>query len=239
MASSASGGLLETNAALMLIELARYPEAEFLLEQNVKHVLPGVSTIHLYSTYAHLLLRTGDLATASRHLELARDEASNIQDAQFAIELHMVGTEIALWSGDAAAAFEIAREGLDRLLEMDDAILLGQLAMPAMHAAADIAVRARTARDPAAAEAAVDERARWSTAIEPPTERLPERDALAVRELGWRMAHLHGRARPSRRRGRSGDLGRRSVPRWRRDLRPSSRRTSHGERPRHGPGGAT
>ena len=93
--------LLETNAALMLIELARYPEAAFLLEQNVQHVLPGVSTIHLYSTYAHLLMRTGDLATASRHLELARDEASNIQDAQFAIELHMVGTEIALWSGDA------------------------------------------------------------------------------------------------------------------------------------------
>jgi hypothetical protein len=36
--------LLETNAALMLIELARYPEAAFLLEQNVQHVLPGAET---------------------------------------------------------------------------------------------------------------------------------------------------------------------------------------------------
>ena len=179
---------LETNAALMLIELARYPEAEFLLEQNVKHVLPGVSTIHLYSTYAHLLMRTGDLATASRHLELAREEASNIQDAQFAIELHMVGTEIALWSGDAAAAFDIAREGLDRLLELDDAILLGQLAIPAMHAAADIAVRARTARDPVATKAAVDDARAVVEGYRAAMERLPERDELAVRELGWRLA---------------------------------------------------
>jgi DNA-binding CsgD family transcriptional regulator/tetratricopeptide (TPR) repeat protein len=180
--------LLETNAALMLIELARYPEAESLLKQNVNHVLPGVSTIHLYSTYAHLLLRTGDLATASRHLELARDEASNIHDAQFAIELDMVGTEIALWSGDAAAAFEIAREGLDRLVDMDDAILLGQLVIPAMHAAADIAVRARSARDTAATTAAVDDARSVVDGYRAAMERLPERDALAVRELGWRMA---------------------------------------------------
>lgn len=180
--------LLETNAALMLIELARYPEAAFLLEQNVQHVLPGVSTIHLYSTYAHLLLRTGDLATATRHLELARDEASNIQDAQYAIELGMVGTGIALWSGDAPVAFEIAREVLDRLLDMDDAILLGQLVMPAMHAAADIAVRARAARDPAAAKAAVDDARAVVDGYRAAMDRLPERDELAVRELGWRLA---------------------------------------------------
>ena len=180
--------LLETNAALMLIELARYPEAAFLLERNVQHVLPGVSTIHLYSTYAHLLMRTGDLATASRHLELARDEASNIQDAQYAIELGAVGTEIALWSGDATAAFEIAREVLDRLLDMDDAILLGQLVMPAMHAAADIAVRARTSRDPAAAKAAVDDARAVVDRYRAAMDRLPERDELAVHELGWRLA---------------------------------------------------
>ena len=51
-----------------------------------------------------------------------------------------------------AAAFAIAREGLDRLVDMDDAIMLGQLAIPAMHAAADLAVRARSARDAAAAD---------------------------------------------------------------------------------------
>ena len=65
VASSVSDGPWKTNAAAMLIEMARYPEAAALLEQNVQHVLPGVSTIHLYVTFAHLLLRTGDLATAT------------------------------------------------------------------------------------------------------------------------------------------------------------------------------
>ncbi len=71
---------------------------------------------------------------------------------------------------------------------MDDAILLGQLAMPAMHAAADIAVRARTARDPAAAEAAVDDARAVIDRYRAATERLPEQDELAIREIGWRMA---------------------------------------------------
>jgi DNA-binding CsgD family transcriptional regulator len=133
-------------------------------------------------------MRMGDLATASRHLELARDEASNIQDAQFAIELSMVGTEIALWSGDAAAAFAIARGALDRLVDMDDAILVGQLVMPALHAAADVAVRARTARDTAAAEAAVDDARAVVDLYRASMEGLPEQDELAKRELGWRMA---------------------------------------------------
>lgn len=180
--------LLETNAAAMLIELARYPEAAFLLEGNVQHVLPGVSTIHLYVTFAHLLLRTGDLETASRHLALARDEASAMDDAQFAIDICMVGTEIAVWGGDPGEAFEIARSGLDRLAEMDDAILLGQLVMPAMHAAADIAVRARTGRDQAAAAEAVRDAQALVDGYRAATTRLQEQDELATHELAWRMA---------------------------------------------------
>jgi DNA-binding CsgD family transcriptional regulator len=139
-------------------------------------------------TFAHLLLRTGDLATARRHLELARDEASGIEDAQFAIDIHMVGTEIAVWGGDPVGGFQIAREGLDRLVDMDDAILLGQLVMPAMHAAADIAVRARTARDPTGAEAAVADAREVLDRYRAATTRLQDQDELATRELGWRMA---------------------------------------------------
>jgi DNA-binding CsgD family transcriptional regulator len=180
--------LLETNGAAMLIELGRYPEAAALLEQNVKHVLPGVSTMHLYVTYAHLLMRTGDLVTAARHLDLARDEASHMDDAQFAIDLHMIGTGIAVWSGDPAAAFQLARDGLDRLVDMDDAILVGQLVMPAMHAAADIAVRARTARDPAAADGAVVDARAVVDRYRAATTSLPVQDELATHELGWRMA---------------------------------------------------
>ncbi len=179
---------LEVNAAAMLIELGRYPEAAELLERHDARVLPGVSTIHLHVTRAHLAVRTGDLAAARHHLEIARSEASGIADAQFVIDLHTFGTEIALWDGDPATALVIAREGFDRLVEMDDAIILGQLAIPAVHAAADLAVRARAARDPAGTEEAlgatrdVIDRYRASTA------RLPEQDALAAHEIGWRMA---------------------------------------------------
>jgi DNA-binding CsgD family transcriptional regulator len=111
-----------------------------------------------------------------------------MDDAQFAIDLHMAGTEIALWSGDPVAAFQIARDGLDRLVDVDDAILLGQLVMPAMHAAADVAVRARTARDPAATEAATSEARAMVDRYRVAMERLPDQDELATRELGWRMA---------------------------------------------------
>ena len=80
-------------------------------------------------------------------LDIARTEASGINDAQFVIDLQWFGTEIELWAGDPAAALGVALDGFDRLVEMDDAVLFGQLAMPAAQAAADLAVRARAARD--------------------------------------------------------------------------------------------
>ncbi|MFL5674625.1 MAG: ATP-binding protein, partial [Chloroflexota bacterium] len=148
---------LETNAAAMLIELARYPEAAELLERNIPRVLPGLGTIHLHTTLAHLAIRTGDLADARRHLDIAEREAGSIADAQFVIDLSAFATEIAHWEGDPAAAVAIARDGFERLAEMDDAVILGQLAIPAIRAAADMAVAARAGRDEQRAAAAVDE----------------------------------------------------------------------------------
>ena len=179
---------LEVNSAGMLIELGRYPEAAELLETNTARVLPGLGTVHLRVTLAHLALRQGDLAAARRDLEIAWSEASGLADAQFVIDLHTFGTEIEYWAGDPAAALALALEGFDRLVDMDAAVILGQLAIPAVRAAADLAVRARAARDPTAAEAAVEaardviERYRTSTL------RLTEQDALAAHEIGWRMA---------------------------------------------------
>ena len=63
---------LELNAAGMLIELGRYPEAAELLDANDARVLPGVLTIHLDDTPAHLAIRTGHLDAARHHLETAR-----------------------------------------------------------------------------------------------------------------------------------------------------------------------
>ena len=131
---------LEVNAAAMLIELGRYPEAVELLERNLPRVLPGLSTVHLHVTLAHLTLRTGDLAAARRSLDIAGSEATRIADAQFVIDLHSFGTEIALWDGAIPRRSEDRRaEEFDRLLGMDAAVIVGQLAIPAVHAAADMA----------------------------------------------------------------------------------------------------
>ncbi len=182
------GTFLEVNAAGMLIELGRYPEAAALLERNAIRVLPGVTTIHLKVTLAHLYLQTGDMAAARRDLEIARAEAVGLADAQFVIDFYAFGTEIEEWSGDPATALAIARDGFDRLVDMDDAIILGQLAIPGVRAAADLAVRARAGRDLAAAETAVEAARDVIERYRAATDRLAQRDELAERELGWRMA---------------------------------------------------
>jgi DNA-binding CsgD family transcriptional regulator/tetratricopeptide (TPR) repeat protein len=179
---------LEVNAASMLIELGRYPEAAALLEGNATRVLPGISSIHLNGAWSQLNIRTGDLEAARRHLEVARSEAGAIEDAQYVIELHADDTEIALWDGDPATAVTVAMEGFDRLSEMDTAIIVGQLAIPAVHAAADLAVRARASRDPAGAADAVGAAREMIARYEASRARLTDQDDLANHEIGWRMA---------------------------------------------------
>jgi len=178
---------LEVNAAAMLIELARYPEAADLLRRNIARALPGVTTVHLYATLAHLAIRTGDLADARRHLAIAGAEARGIADAQYVIDLHTFGTEVELWAGDPTAAVGIARDGFVRLVEMDDAVIIGQLAIPAVHAAADMAERARAARDDAAVDAAVEAARDIIERYRAATARIAEPDELATHEIGWRM----------------------------------------------------
>ena len=111
-----------------------------------------------------------------------------LADAQFVIDFYAFGTEIEEWSGDFATALAIARDGFDRLVDMDDAIILGQLAIPGVRAAADLAVRARAGRDLAAAEAAVEAARDVIERYRAATDRLAQRDDLAESELGWRMA---------------------------------------------------
>ena len=182
------GIFLTVNAAAMLIELGRYQESADLLGPQVANVLPGVSTFHVHVTLAHLAVRTGDLASARQHLAIAESAASRVEDAQFVIDLRAFGTEIALWDGDPAAALAIAREGFERLGEIDDAVILGQLAIPAVHAAADLAARARSARDVAGIDDAIRAAREVVGQYRSATERLTDLDELGTREIGWRMA---------------------------------------------------
>jgi DNA-binding CsgD family transcriptional regulator/tetratricopeptide (TPR) repeat protein len=178
---------LGVNAAVMLIELGRYEEAADWFERQGSRVRPGVNRIHFHGTRAHLLTLIGDLPAARHDLEIARAESSRIQDAQFVIDLYSVGAQIELWAGDPATALRIAQEGFSRLVDTEDAIT-GQLALPGAHAAAELAVRARAARDStgmaAAIEAAEDVIARYRASA----DRLAEPDDLAGHEIGWRLA---------------------------------------------------
>ena len=178
---------LAVNTASMLIELGRYADAAELLERQVVRALPGVITIYVHVALTHLAVRTGDLAAAREHLAIASREAARIEDAQFVIDIHSFGTEIALWEGDPTTALSIAREGLDRVSEMDDAVILGELAIPAVRAAADLAVRSRAARDPADAELAVQAGRDIIDRYRASTRRLTDLDVLAAHEIGWRM----------------------------------------------------
>jgi DNA-binding CsgD family transcriptional regulator/tetratricopeptide (TPR) repeat protein len=184
----AFGIFLATNAAAMLLELGRYREAAELLEPMVSHVLPGISTFHLHATMAHLAVRTGDLTAARHHLAIADAEARQVEDAQFVTDLATFGTEIALWDDHPSDALATADEGFERLADTDDAILLGQLALPAAQAAADLAARSRAARDPTGTERAVNAARRIIDRYRTRISRLTEPDTLAHHEIGWRMA---------------------------------------------------
>ena len=234
---------LEVNVATYLIELGRYPEAAELLEVNVARALPGIGRIHLTVTQAHLAIRTGDLPAARGYLGVARSEMGGVIDAQFVTDLHTFGTEIALWDNDPAGALDIAREGFDRLSEMDDAIIVGQLAIPAAHAAADLAVRARAGRDKAAAERAVAEAVdviegyRAATrAPEHPRRDRPARDRLAHGPLPRGAGPGAGRGRRGRL-ARGPTRARRTTRALPRGVRPVAGRRSAGRIRQHRGGG--
>ena len=180
---------LEDNAAEGMIQLGRYPEAAALLEGHLARLPHGRAT-HLHFTRAHLAVRQGDLITARRHLEIARSEAGDSPDVHMVFDVHTFGAEIALWGGRPEAALAIAQDVFDKFIETGLKVLPAHLAIPAIHAAADLAVRARAARDPngvrTAATAARDviERFRaWES-------RMAEPDALAARQIAWKMALL-------------------------------------------------
>jgi DNA-binding CsgD family transcriptional regulator/tetratricopeptide (TPR) repeat protein len=178
---------LECNAAEMLTELGRYSAAADLLAPHVANVLPGVYEPILDVTMARLAIRTGDLAAARRHLEIAWSAPQATVD-QYLIYFYVLATEIALWDRDPATALEVAREGFDRFAELEFVFLLGQLAIPATQAAADLAVRARAARDLTGAEDAVGSARHVIERYRASTSRLTMPDALATHEIGWRMA---------------------------------------------------
>jgi DNA-binding CsgD family transcriptional regulator len=73
-------------------------------------------------------------------------------------------------------------------VDVDDAVILGQLAIPAAHAAADLAVRARAARDAERVDDAISGVQAVIEQYRASAQRLAEPDELATQQIAWRMA---------------------------------------------------
>ncbi len=117
-----------------------------------------------------------------------RSEASHVDDSQYVTDLYTFRTEVALWADEPDVALKIALRGLRQARghgQRDRARAAG----PPRHPGRGGSRRASPgARDPEGAERAVegarDVIGRYAASI----ARLVERDTLAEREIGWRMA---------------------------------------------------
>ena len=190
-------------------------------------VLPGVSTIHLHGTL-------GPPAAADRRPR--RRPAGTSSIARERGEQHrrrpVRHRPPHVRDGDRAVGRRSGGRARDRARRVRSAGRDGRRdhPRPAGDAGgarrADLAVRARAARDAAAAEARRRRRRGRDRALpRRRPERLPSPDELATQEIGWRMAICAAElpARPARTIRR---LGRHPAGAWPHDPRRSSRRTS-------------
>ena len=180
------GTYLSINSAGELILLGRHDEAAAVLAETLAAgILPGIATVHFYTTSAELNVRVGDLATAHVHLGIARHEAARIEDVQFAGDLEGIAAELALEEGDPAAALAAVDRGFERIGDGIDARVIAPLATFGVRAAADAAVAARARHDKATATAAVGVADRHAAGYAAAIARLPGADDHAKREIDW------------------------------------------------------
>ena len=179
---------LEVNGASVLNHLGRYAESAAVLQPMWAEALPGFVTLNLHVTAADLALRMGDLEAARRNLELAWAEASGIADAHFTIDLNATAAEAAVWSGEPGRGVELAASAFERLTDRDDALLLGQLAIVGIRAAAEVAVIALAGRRTDAAREALDAADSVLGQYRASIGRLVAAGPLATREIAWRLA---------------------------------------------------
>ena len=186
------GAFLSINAAGELILLARHADAaDMLARVEAAGLLPGIATIHFHITRAELRVRTGDLEGARADLAIARAEAASIEDVQFAGDLEGVTAQLELEEDRPDVALEAIDRGYARIAGGVDPRVVGPLAMYGLRAAADVAVRGRAGRDPAATDAALASARGMLEHYDTAIANIDEPDEMATREIAWVRAMLH------------------------------------------------
>jgi DNA-binding CsgD family transcriptional regulator len=176
--------------ATTLTTRGRYDEASEVLKDAAERVLPGSFTHHhQHFTRAHLEIVRGNLGAARAELDAARSMQKRVNDPHLTNDLHYCQAELELWAGHPAKALSAALEQIDRIGD-SELTLLTPTARVAIQAAADLAVRTRAARDVPGVDHAVDAARHIIDRYRTATGRMPELDALAIREIDRQLAFL-------------------------------------------------
>jgi DNA-binding CsgD family transcriptional regulator/tetratricopeptide (TPR) repeat protein len=139
----------------VLTRLGRWDEAADVMDAGLALDPSGRGTIYLATARGRLEALRGDVVIARHWFSLADELAEGQIDADLAGYLARARAETALVDGDAAAALEIAREGLVPLEGADDHFVRSPLLVLTIQAAAEVAEGARATRDDAAPVAEV------------------------------------------------------------------------------------
>jgi class 3 adenylate cyclase/tetratricopeptide (TPR) repeat protein len=162
------GRALTANAAVALLYLGRWDEAEAMVADALREGVDGLSAVHLRLVQAQLAVLRGDSRTAETTLAEIDRQAESEGNIRLAGDRLAVGAELAVWAGDADRASEVIdRAGLEGERSEDPA-LVARLCAIGIRAAADQVGIARARRSSEAAEQARGRAERWLGIVRAP-----------------------------------------------------------------------
>ncbi|HEV8545793.1 MAG TPA: AAA family ATPase [Candidatus Limnocylindrales bacterium] len=179
------GAFHDGNRASTLIDLGRWREARALLAQTAEEGPEGVAILNHAINAGPLAVRMGDLDLARTLIADAAERAATFRDAQFTSPIFVGTVEFALLEGRLGDAWAAASDGMSRLAETDDAVLLVPLHAVAARTAADRALAAHAAHRDAEREAAIADARRIGDEASALVATLDPAGATAAVPLGY------------------------------------------------------
>ncbi|MEX1173382.1 MAG: AAA family ATPase [Chloroflexota bacterium] len=137
-----------------LYRAGRWTEAEALAHASLERQRSSLGTMYRDVAAARIFAARGDAGAARERLVDGERLGVGEIDADVGAFVALVGAELALDGGDAAAAAAAVERGLAHLGASDDVVLVGPLCAVGLRARADMAEAARARRRPGEADEA-------------------------------------------------------------------------------------
>lgn len=185
--SGTYGAFLRGNAADILFQLGRWPEAEAESRAGMEWPPAGVAWFSPTLYLGLVLVESHGDAEAARIVGQTLLELEAVPAGQWTALVQRVAVSLALWHGDVAEALAVADREWERVLETDDASQIAIGASTSMEAGAAAAEEARLRRDYATVAAAGALAAR----VLPEAERRVAASSLSPTLGARREADLH------------------------------------------------